>query len=467
MGIILDNAITENSFKKKIYLLLLGIFLVFPLLFVLKTSFGIKGVILLFGMMLGIISIYNFYFSYSILLLLLFTPNIIAIHTAVIYSVFVFFSYLLNFYGNRKNSIHHPLIIPFLIYFATTLPSFINTKSIVFSSFGLYNLVALFSMLVATAYAFTSHKRIMNLIYVFLTGILLNGIIVIYLGLSSGKRVFGLLDVFYVDYAGLGSLLALILAIYSKGSKKFFWGVFSLIILYSLIITQTRNAWVSFGASFIILIIYLFFHVDKFKLRRHSLIGIVLTMSFFILVMYFSVATVNTDIQSRLSNQTDVTDLTESPESAGESSILQRFFIWHTAIVAFSEHPVIGIGAYSFPLASKDYYTIPKAFFKTFVFNKTSHVTFLSVLTETGIVGLIGFFIFIFSYLKLLLRTIKLPSEKNDIIRTLIISSALLYISISMFMTDAWLFGQQVVIWGIFLGLLVANYSLLQKKSDN
>ena len=94
-------------------------------------------------------------------------------------------------------------------------------------------------------------------------------------------------------------------------------------------------------------------------------------------------------------------------------------FIWHTAINTFSRKPLIGIGLYSFKYTSKEYYTIPKPFFKQYVENRTPHVAYLEVLVESGIIGFLGFLIFLFSVHKLLFKSLVLVKCVEEIPQTL------------------------------------------------
>lgn len=467
LKILLENATLDDQLRKNFIYIILGIVLVVPILFIFKTSLGIKGVILLLGFAVGMLTLYSYTVSFYVLLLLLFTPNFIAYHTAVFFTAFLFFSFLVSYKGESKADVLSPLIYPFLIYLITTIPSLINTPNLLFSIIGEYHLIAFAILFITIAIRIDSHKRILNVIYFFLFGVGVHSIIVIFLGLSSGERVFGLLDVFYVDFAGLGGIISFILLVYLKGSKKVLAGVLFITITFGLVLTQTRNAWLSFAVSFISLVIYLLFKGPKLNIQRTSIISNAFASLLIIGAIFIFAGNITSDIQERFDSKAQTGEvLDQDPNSIVENSFVTRLFIWHTAINAFMEHPYIGVGAYSFPVSSKQYYKIPRPFYETFVQNRTSHVTFLSVLTETGIIGFIGFIFFLVANLKLFFKNLKLVREKSDIMRTLIICWVFVYMSASMFMTDAWLFGQQILIWGIFLGLLLSNFGILSTKSE-
>ena len=146
------------------------------------------------------------------------------------------------------------------------------------------------------------------------------------------------------------------------------------------------------------------------------------------------------------------------------NSIVSRMLIWDTAWQAIKAHPVVGIGFYSFPFNSKYYYTIPRILFNNYVHRRTPHVGYLAVLTETGIIGLLTFLILVYIILFLIFKAADLAKEKDEIFFSQILLWCLVYITYSLFLTDAWLWGSGIMVWGMFLGLGTANYKNLIKK---
>jgi O-antigen ligase len=143
------------------------------------------------------------------------------------------------------------------------------------------------------------------------------------------------------------------------------------------------------------------------------------------------------------------------------SSLISRFFIWHTATNAFLDKPWTGIGIYTFPYLSQKYYTIPDLLYESYVKEKTPHIAYLAVIAETGVIGLLGFLVFIYYMLRTSFSTIKLAENRKEKILVLILTWTILYITISMFMTDAWLWQRGIVAWGMFLGMGLAFRKLL------
>ena len=170
------------------------------------------------------------------------------------------------------------------------------------------------------------------------------------------------------------------------------------------------------------------------------------------------------DVSRRLETKTNDVKLSENPASVGENSFVSRLFIWHTAVNAFMKEPVFGIGMYSFKNTSGKYYTIPKPFFKRFVEFKTPHVAYLEILVETGIVGFILFLFFLFSVHRTLYQMMRSRIQEKNVITTLVIFVSIIYITFSMLMTEAWVYGQYLVWFGIIIGLLVSK---IQQVENN
>lgn len=180
-------------------------------------------------------------------------------------------------------------------------------------------------------------------------------------------------------------------------------------------------------------------------------------------LLYLFALSFSSGVESRVSSVSSTTIVTEDPNSVGTNSLLTRAFIWHTAYNAFVANPTFGIGIYSFPFTSHLYYTIPKDFYELFVKDAAPHVGYIAVLTETGIVGFVGFIflvVSIFRFSLLLVRdAINIYHKKTAII----LLACIVYITFSLAMTDAWLWGQYIVLWGLILGMQVGLWKMIKK----
>jgi len=201
-------------------------------------------------------------------------------------------------------------------------------------------------------------------------------------------------------------------------------------------------------------------------MKRSFLVVVLAASILLISSLVFVVTSINPEVSERAEETTKVE---KSIDQSGkvQSSLLTRVMIWHTAYFAFLEHPVIGIGAYSFPFSSYQYYHLPRMIFEDFVEGRTPHVTFIAVAVETGLIGLFAFLFFLIASLKFSYDSIKRSKSFEDSSFSLLLFGPLVYITISMLMTDAWLWGQGMILWGILLGFNLWNRKRIFQKNIN
>ena len=344
------------------------------------------------------------------------------------------------------------------------IPSLMNTPRIFLSIRDGYNLIAFVIAIISTSIAMKSHKKIILIFYAFISGMSIHSIIVIFQCLTSGKRAFGIMSVFYVDFAALAALYCLIFFFYAEGNKRFFWLFISGLNLFGLILTQTRNAWISFAFGAFALLFYLLVKHKKYKLSRKLVFSTLIIFAFVAMSAYFTAIALNPKISERFEMKGKNVSTERLSDVFGQNSLATRSLIWYTAYDAFKTSPIFGIGVYAFKHTSTWYYTIPDDLFEYFVEGKTPHLTYIEVITETGIFGFIFFIYFLYSITKFFRKCLILEQTKGESMRTLLISWTFVYIIFSMFMTEAWLYGQFLMWFGIMIGLSSGNYILITSK---
>ncbi len=144
--------------------------------------------------------------------------------------------------------------------------SIYNAPKTIYTLLDYSNLLSLILLIIIVPVVFTERKKINQIFYIFIFAILIHSFFVIFESLSNGGRAFGLLGVFYVDLAGLAILYSTIFFCIVKVLKDTF-GFSSIIILIGLILTQTRNAWLSTIITLFFLLIFLFIKGKKFKIN--------------------------------------------------------------------------------------------------------------------------------------------------------------------------------------------------------
>lgn len=449
-------------YKWQYYYLLLSLFSIFTLTFIL-SSVEVEVIYVFFLFSIASFVVFDFYLSFFVFLFLIFTPYVYSVHQSIFFAIIVFISVTINFKSVARNNFKNSLFIPLLLFFSMSIISLVNTTELLSSLLEMFNLLSLIFIFYATIVAFKDINRMKKVFLAFIFFVFIHSLYVDYLGITTGKRIFGLLYVYYIDYAGLGAIASFILFLYSKGLKKILPGIAFIVIMLGLIITQTRNAWLSFAVAIISLLVFLIYKSDKLFLKKYAVLSILAGTILVMIVVVLNSSGTNNNFGERLDIKSQTVELNEDdPYSVENNSFVTRIFIWHTAIMAFSEHPIIGIGSYSFMYTSQKFYKIPKGFYKLYVKGLKPHITYLQVLTETGVIGFISYIVLIISIIKLIVKTLRLQHKSaEDVVLTLMISWSLVYIVFSMLMTDAWSYGPYICWLGVLLGFLVNNYKRL------
>ena len=460
---------TDDKVNQNISLLVLGILFAFVLTFT-YSAIGDKylSVILISLLPVIIAFTFNFKLAFGFLILSLFINLYVYwFSTAVWIVVLVPLSYLICFRNFNRKEFSLPITFPLLVYLFTMFISLTNSIDPLFSIYLMYNMLAFIMILYISASAIRTKKEMRGYIILFLILNLLNSFHVLFDGLTSNKRAFGFAGIMFVDYVGIAITMNFILLLVRKGKKyRMFLALSFIIFIAALLVTQTRNAWISTFLCLLLLIGFVILNAKKFEMKRSFLVVVLAASILLISSLVFVVTSINPEVSERAEETTKVE---KSIDQSGkvQSSLLTRVMIWHTAYFAFLEHPVIGIGAYSFPFSSYQYYHLPRMIFEDFVEGRTPHVTFIAVAVETGLIGLFAFLFFLIASLKFSYDSIKRSKSFEDSSFSLLLFGPLVYITISMLMTDAWLWGQGMILWGILLGFNLWNRKRIFQKNIN
>jgi O-antigen ligase len=104
--------------------------------------------------------------------------------------------------------------------------------------------------------------------------------------------------------------------------------------------------------------------------------------------------------------------------------------------------------------------------YESFVERLTPHETFLAILTESGIIGFLGFVIFLISTIVFAIKSYLISKSVEELFYSEIILWLTLYTLFSMIITDAWLWGHGIVLWGLLIGMSIANRKIINLNSS-
>jgi O-antigen ligase len=358
-----------------------------------------------------------------------------------------------------------PILTPLLLYVACMMPSLFNSPDLLRTLPYLQNTAALVIVVLTLGASVSSHAECRKFIAAFFVLSFLNALLVIFLALGSGVREYGIPGLVFVDFVVVAVLLALNHVLFHKSGARLLGIGATGVIFLSLLFTQTRNTLISFALTLAIYSLYLIKnnHLLGYP-RKRLLAGMTVLVVGLACVVGATLLLFPQAFERIFALGKSSAYEMQSADDFALNSIVTRILVWMTAWNGFLAHPIIGVGAFSFPFASKLYFDIPPALYRMFVEGMGPHITYLASLVETGIVGLVGFLVFLISSLRLALRAVRLSvtHEEQYLSSTLLLIQ--IYIAASMALTDAWLWSQCGMLWALILGVSVANFKLLAKR---
>ncbi len=452
-----------DGLKGNVWIFILSIVLIIPITIIIgavgNDPATIAAIVALAVMPLVL---FNFRIIYSINILLLFVSLLALKYSwAVLFVPVLVVSFIINYKNIDLKDFSNPLIFPFLFYLILCIPSLLYTDALGASLYQMFNLVAFVIIILLSVASIKRVKELKIYITIFLVGALINGIYLILEGILTQQRAFGFSGVMYVDYAGIAFIISLILFLLTKNFTKVVSGILVTTFSVAALFNQTRGIWLVMMITASLLIIYLIIKASSLQISKKFLTTI-LIFSFLIFgVGVLTIQTFNPNVFERSEEFTKTNKELLTQEGQVTSSLVSRFFIWYTAGNAFLENPWVGVGMYAFPYVSQKYNELPDFLFELYVERLTPHSTYLAVLTETGILGFVGFLIFILYIIKTSFANINLAKTKKEKMIALVLTWTIVYITISMIVTDAWLWQRGIISWGMFLGMNLAYRKLL------
>jgi len=232
--------------------------------------------------------------------------------------------------------------------------------------------------------AFRSAKQVEGAMQAFVLGVYITvgGLIVNFLRGATYYSVNSRFSsmAFHPDDTGLILGIAMPIAWYlghsGKHLSKWWRGVnfaYPFIAAGAIVLTGTRGALVSVIPA----AIYMIFSFRKFSLPWRMIV----TAGALLLVVLLA----RLDLSQQISRLATITDSISG--GAGGDRLNGRLDVWGAGWDVFTKNPVLGVGAGAFPIATLPY-GLPSADNHTGII---AHNTYLSVLSETGLVGFLLF----------------------------------------------------------------------------
>jgi len=240
----------------------------------------------------------------------------------------------------------------------------------------------------------------------------------------AGSDIFGfpydsnsLTGVFYPKKR-LGLTIAILSPFYFEfirhHAKKYSWLTLLLIpYIYVIILSGNKSSWVMLVISVFLYTIYL--NISGFFLRlkkSHVIIALVICIAGIILLSNANkIISENKAIWIEGRMHSIVSLLSGDIDNAG-ATFQHRIMIWEGAIRVSRDHWINGVGPRGFRYIVDDYIASDDKYYISEVASSSTHPhqIFLEILTETGVIGVIGYILFFILILK---EATKLIREKN------------------------------------------------------
>ena len=240
----------------------------------------------------------------------------------------------------------------------------------------------------------------------------------------AGSNLFGfpydndkLSGIFYPKLR-LGLILAILSPFYFEFirhyAKKYAWATLLLIpYIYVIILSGSKSSWVMLSISIFLYVVFLFLSGFFSRLTKtHVIITVVICfVGVALLTNTGKIIPENKAVWIEDRMHSIVSLLSGDIDNAGQS-FQERIKIWEGAIRVARDHWINGVGPRGFRYIVDDYIAIDDEYFISVVARRATHPhqIVLEIMTETGIIGVIGYLLFFTLILKEAMRLIRVKN---------------------------------------------------------
>lgn len=386
-------------------------------------------------------------------------------HIGIFYGLFYIFFALLKFRNIDSNCFKIPIFRPLILFMCIGLLSYVNNNMVKASLHSALDFFVLSGSIFVVSEYIKSVYDAYKVFLVFLFVSVLNASQIVVTSFYNTGRIFGTTGLMFVDYVNIALIITLITFMINRKNQllRIFLIFVALLLIYSSLVMQTRNSLIVLAIVSVLFLSYIFFNTKEYNINKTYLTRAILILAIAATISGIFLIKFNLVSTKRITNFSVNQD---SPIEVGaESSLLTRLFIWDTALNGFKQHPLLGIGFYSFRKVSKQYSKLPDFIYENFVEGVTPHQGYIEILTETGLIGFIAFIYFLVSILKMGKEVLRLRGSDDERIVSLIAFWSCIYIIISLAVTDAWLWGSGSLVTGLIVGVTAGLYKVRKLQS--
>ena len=436
----------------------------------------------------GINSMMNWLAGLLLIISFLYTETVLDAPVAIRYiflSAFILV-FVVYFFAVKKTTIAaHPLLIKlvfisgglFALWMLLGLTGAINYHE------GYYeisrHLLHLALLLIIMTTVMHEPAKLISVCNVLTIVALLHGIVgilqfyeVAFSGLPGNYKPYG----FMANRNLFGSAQALLLpfAIYSFYAGKRSWKITAAItltvIIISLLLSQTRSAWLSGIAILLTAALLVIVFVPALR-KKWSLFTLALILITAAIVSLLLLTDKESGFAKTVSERAASLVVTSSPGSAAEFTVSERLKMWKKTMSMISDHPLTGIGAGNWKLVIPSYGLDSTGFAAGFFAPDRVHNSYLQIASESGIPGIIFYSAMWLAIALTGFKLIRKTNNENKKIITILMLAGLVAVAVdSLFSFAIERIEHSVYMFlmgGIILGLYLAETPATSKPPKN
>src|SRR6187549_3362566 len=203
-------------------------------------------------------------------------------------------------------------------------------------------------------------------------------------GFMTNRNLFGSAQAFLLPFA--------IYTFYAgKRSWKVIAGFTLSVIVLSLLLSQTRSAWLSGIAIFIVslLLVLIFVPSQRKKWILSSLAAIAVAAAVISLLIF---SNKESDLAKSVTERAASLTVNTNPQSAADVNTSERLKMWKKTLSMIKDHPLTGVGSGNWKVVIPSYGLANTVFAKGYFAPDRVHNTYLQIASETGVPGFLFYF---------------------------------------------------------------------------
>lgn len=272
-----------------------------------------------------------------------------------------------------------------------------------------------------------------------------------FLRAGGSIRAFGFAGLGFADHVMVGMLISAVFYICSRDLRaRLFWGIGFLVLAAALAATQTRASAITAGWTLLLAAVMAFKASKTIKLtfpRRGIIVAV------FLLVVMAPILIISTPVFDGILHRFGRMGFQIS------GTILLRVVLWKLGWAAFLQNPLFGIGPGHYPFIIQ---WVPYARMEpmyAWIKGMGPHVSFMTALTETGILGFLALAALFTRTVKQSYKVIKDAVSREDLaVRLFLFVFAAAVLGSSLY-AGAWFWGNNSYHMAVFFGFIATYFT--------